>query len=405
MKNKEFLPLEGVRVIEIAHALAGPLAGTVMADMGADVIKVEKPDGGDDSRQWGPPFVSEELSSLYFHAQNRNKRSISLDLKTPEGVETLLQLCGTADIVIQTLRPGLVEKMGIDGDTMLKRFPGLIYCNISAFGRTGPLAGHPGFDPLLQAYGAIMSITGMPGNEPTFNGASINDKATGMFCVIGALAALRKRDLTGEGSVVDTSLFESAVHWVEAPLNAYFATGNVPGRHGTGSLFIVPYQVFQASDLPLVIAAGNDRMFEACARVLGNPEWSEDPRFQTAPQRVRHREEIISLMKAAVLLQPRAELIRKLEAVGVPCAPVNDIKDLAQCEQLQAVDIMQELPTTGVKVVGLPISFNHRRPKSEKPGPALGEHTEEVLEELRAEKPQAPSTSDAWAPKHEPLSI
>jgi len=245
MNSTTHLPLDGIRVIEIAHALAGPLAATVMADLGADVIKVEKPNGGDDARQWGPPFGPDGVTSLYFHAQNRNKRGITLDLKSPEDVEKLFLLCATADILIQTLRPGLVEQFGIGADTMLKRFPRLIYCNISAYGQTGPLSRHPGFDPLLQAYGGIMSVTGLPTNQPTFNGASINDKATGLFCAIGALAALRQRDQTGQGSIIDTSLFESAVHWVEGPLNAYIATGKVPPRHGTGSAYIVPYQGFR----------------------------------------------------------------------------------------------------------------------------------------------------------------
>ena len=382
MNTGESLPLAGVRVIEIAHALAGPLAGNIMADMGADVIKVEKPNGGDDARQWGPPFGPDGLTSLYFHSQNRNKRSVTLDLKSAADVEKLNLLCATADILIQTLRPGLVEQLGIDGETMCARFPRLVYCNISAFGQTGPMCKNPGFDPLLQAYGGIMSITGRPEDEPTFSGASINDKATGMFCVIGALGALRKRDLTGRGSIVDTSLFETAVHWVEGPLNAHIATGRIPGRHGTGSAFIVPYQVFEASDLPLVIAAGNDRMFASCSAVLGHPEWSADPRFQTAPQRVRNKETLIPTMSAAVALQTRDALISSLEAVGVPCAPVNNIKELADSEQLAAVGILQDLPENGLRVVGLPISFDHQRPLSARPAPGLGEHNAEVFDGL-----------------------
>jgi len=385
MKNPESLPLAGVRVIEIAHALAGPLAGNIMADMGADVIKVEKPNGGDDARQWGPPFGPDGLTSLYFHAQNRNKRSVTLDLKSAADVEKLNRLCETADILIQTLRPGLVEQLGIDAETMCARFPRLVYCNISAFGQTGPMSKNPGFDPLLQAYGGIMSITGRPGEEATFNGASINDKATGMFCVIGALGALRKRDLTGRGSIVDTSLFEAAVHWVEGPLNAHIATGRIPGRHGTGSAFIVPYQVFEASDLPLVIAAGNDPMFASCAAVLGHPEWSADPRFKTAPQRVRNKETLIPAMSAAVALHTRDSLLSALEAVGVPCAPVNNIKELAESEQLAAVGILQNLPENGLQVVGLPISFDRQRPRSARPAPGLGEHNAEVFDELVGE--------------------
>lgn len=382
MNSNSHLPLEGIRVIEIAHALAGPLAATVMADLGADVIKIEKPNGGDDARQWGPPFGPDGVTSLYFHAQNRNKRGITLDLKSPDDVQKLFSLCATADILIQTLRPGLVEKFGIDAETMLKKFPRLIYCNISAYGQTGPLSRHPGFDPLLQAYGGIMSITGLPTDPPTFNGASINDKATGLFCAIGALAALRQRDQTGRGSIIDTSLFESAVHWVEGPLNAYIATEKIPQSHGTGSAYIVPYQVFKASDESLVIAAGNNLMFAACARVLGHPEWAEDPRFQTAPQRVINNLILIPFMTQAVTKFSRATLLLALEAKGVPCAPVNNIKELAECEQLAAVEIMQNLPENGLKVAGLPLSVNRKRPRSRRPAPSLGQHNKEIFGEI-----------------------
>lgn len=397
MNTKNMLPLEGVRVIEIGQALAGPLAGAMLADMGADVIKIEKPEGGDDARLWGPPFGPDGITSLYFHAQNRNKRSVTLDLKNPEDVEKLHQLCESADILIQNLRPGVVEKIGIDAETMCRRYPRLVYCNISAFGQTGPLKMHPGFDPLLQAYGGMMSMTGRPEDEPTFCGASINDKATGMFCAIGVLAALRKRDLTGHGSIVDTSLFETAVHWVEGPLNGYLATGEIPKRHGTGASIIVPYQVFNASDYPFVIAAGNDRMFAACARVLGHPEWSEDPRFATARERVVNKPPLITAMQEAIRHRSRDAWIQELEAAGVPCAAVNDIGQLAETEQLQSVGILQTLPDSGVTVVGLPISFDRKRPRSKRPAPNPGEHTEEVLHESA---PPANAAPAVWEESH-----
>lgn len=300
MQAPNHLPLTGIRVIEIGQALAGPLAGAILADMGADVIKVEKPDGGDDARQWGPPFGPDGVTSLYFYGQNRNKRSITLDLKNPDDIAKLEALCETADILIQNLRPGVTEKLGIDGASLCSRHPRLIYCNISSYGQTGPLRYHPGFDPLLQAYGGMMAMTGRPAEDPNFCGASINDKATGMLCIIGALAALRQRDATGKGSIIDTSLFESAVHWVEGPLTTYFATGNAPSRHGTGGITIVPYQSFKAADHPFVIAAGNDRMFAACATVLGHPEWGSDPRFATAAQRVENKETLIAAMQTAI---------------------------------------------------------------------------------------------------------
>ncbi|MBS0517777.1 MAG: CoA transferase [Proteobacteria bacterium] len=373
------LPLEGVRVIEVGQALAGPLAGVLMADMGADVIKVEKPDGGDDARIWGPPFGPDGVTSLYFHGQNRNKRSVVLDLKRAEDVEALHRLCETADILIQNLRPGVVDEIGIGPEAMLKRHPRLIYCSIWAFGYKGPMRMKPGFDPLLQAYGGMLSVTGRPEDPPTFCGASINDKATGMFCTIGALAALRMRDRTGKGCLVDTSLFDSAVHWVDGQLNAYLATGVPPKRHGTGSGAIVPYQVFDTTDHPVCLAAGNDRLWARAAKVLQHPEWGTDPRYATSAQRVQNRAELVGLIAAVMRTRSRAHWIEAFEKAGVPCSPVNDIAELAATEQLAASEMVQQLPDGGPRVLGLPISFDRTRPRSTRPAPKLGEHTAEVL--------------------------
>ena len=283
------LPLDGIRVIEVGQALAGPLAGVLLADMGADVIKIEKPDGGDDARIWGPPFGPDGETSLYFYSQNRNKRSVVLDLKLAADVEKLNKLCETR----RHPDPEPAARRGRRDrhrpEAMLKRHPRLIYCSIWAFGYQGPLKMKPGFDPLLQAYGGMMSVTGRPEDPPTFCGASINDKATGMFCTIGALAALRQRDKTGKGCLVDTSLFDSAVHWVEGQVNSYLANGNMPQRHGTGGTVIVPYQTFDTADRPLCLAPGNDRLWARCAQVLGHPEWATDPRSPRAPRASRTR--------------------------------------------------------------------------------------------------------------------
>lgn len=373
------LPLDGLRVIEVGQALAGPLAGVILAEMGAEVIKVETPDGGDDARAWGPPCGPDGETSLYFHSQNRNKLGVTLDLKAPADVEALHGLCETADVLIQNLRPGVVEELGIGPDAMLSRHPRLVYCSIWAFGAVGPMRLRPGFDPLLQAYGGMMSVTGRAEDPPTFCGASINDKGTGMFCVIGALAALRRRDRTGKGCLVDTSLFETAVHWVEGQVNNHLASGEVPRRHGTGGAVIVPYQVFETADRPFCLAAGNDRLWARCARVLGHPEWAEDPRFARGRDRVRHKAELLPMIAAVLRTNTRAHWIAALEGVGVPCSPVNDIGELAATEQFAAVDIVQALPETGVRVVGLPIAFDRRRPRSSRPAPRVGEHNREVL--------------------------
>ncbi|WP_207538500.1 CaiB/BaiF CoA transferase family protein [Sabulicella rubraurantiaca] len=373
------LPLEGVRVIEVGQALAAPLAGAIMADLGADVIKVERPDGGDDARSWGPPFGPDGETSLYFHGQNRSKRGITLDLKKPEDLEALHRLCEEADILIQNLRPGVVEEMGIGPDAMRACHPRLIYCSIWAFGDRGPMKMRPGFDPLLQAYGGMMSVTGQPDGPPNFAGASINDKATGLFTVIGALAALRKREVTGQGCILDTSLFESAAFWVEGQINQYVATGQVQKRHGTGAAVIVPYQVFQTSDHPLVLAAGNNRLWARAAAVLGHPEWAEDPRFLRGADRVRNKAELIPLIAAEFAKRPRDEWIAALEAQGVPCSPVNDIGEVSESAQMAAMDLILPLPGEGPKVVGLPMSFDRRRPKPRRAAPRLGQHNREVL--------------------------
>jgi crotonobetainyl-CoA:carnitine CoA-transferase CaiB-like acyl-CoA transferase len=375
--------LEGVRVIEVGQALAGPLAGVIMADMGADVIKIEKPDGGDDARIWGPPFGPDGKTSLYFYSQNRNKRSVVLDLKLAADVEKLHKLCETADILIQNLRPGVVDEIGIGPETMLERHPRLVYCSIWAFGYQGPLKMKPGFDPLLQAYGGMMSVTGRPEDPPTFCGASINDKATGMFCTIGALAALRQRDRTGKGCLVDTSLFDSAVHWVEGSVNGYIANGTIPKRHGTGGTVIVPYQTFDCADgLALCLAPGNDRLWARCAQVLGHPEWATDPKFAKSAARVAHKTELLPLIAAAMKKRTRPEWVEALEKAGVPCAPVNDIGELVNAPQFAASGIVQQLPGGDPKVVGLPITFDRKRPTSARSSPKLGEHTEEVLGKL-----------------------
>jgi crotonobetainyl-CoA:carnitine CoA-transferase CaiB-like acyl-CoA transferase len=375
--------LDGVRVIEVGQALAGPLAGVIMADMGADVIKIEKPEGGDDARIWGPPFGPDGRTSLYFYSQNRNKRSVVLDLKLAADVDKLHKLCETADILIQNLRPGVVDEIGIGPEAMLARHPRLIYCSIWAFGYRGPLKMKPGFDPLLQAYGGMMSVTGRPQDPPTFCGASINDKATGMFCTIGALAALRQRDKTGKGCLVDTSLFDSAVHWVEGQVNSYVATGNIPQRHGTGGNVIVPYQTFDCADgLALCLAPGNDRLWARCAQVLGHPEWATDPKFAKSAARVANKTELLPQIAAAMKKRTRAAWVEALEKAGVPCAAVNDIGELANTEQFAASGLLQQLPGGDPKVVGLPITFDRTRPKSVRSAPRLGEHTDEVLGKL-----------------------
>ncbi|HEX3990233.1 MAG TPA: CoA transferase [Acetobacteraceae bacterium] len=370
-------PLDGVRVVELGQALAGPLAGVILADLGADVIKVEKPDGGDDARLWGPPFVDGD--SISFHSNNRAKRSITLDIKNAEDVARLTALVEHADILIQNLRPGIVDACGIGPEAMLAANPRLIYCSIWAFGHQGPLKLAPGFDPLLQCYGAVVSLTGRPDDPPTFCAPAINDTATGMWCVIGALAALKQREATGKGCVVDTSLFESAVAWVQGPLNSFGVTGKLPQRHGAASATLAPYQIFQTADRPICIAAGNDRLFVKLAQSMGCPEWVDDPRFCDGRKRAANREALAAVMQPVLLGRTRRDWLGIIGEAGVPVAPVNDIADLAQSEQLQAMDMMRTLPGSDLRVVGLPVSFDGKRPHPLADSPKLGEHNTEIF--------------------------
>jgi crotonobetainyl-CoA:carnitine CoA-transferase CaiB-like acyl-CoA transferase len=371
-------PLAGIRVVEVGQALAGPLTGVILADMGADVMKIEKPDGGDDARLWGPPFV--EGDSVSFHSNNRGKRSVVLDLKQPADVAALKRLAAGADILIQNLRPGVVDAIGIGPAALRGENPRLIYCSIWAFGHAGPLRLAPGFDPLMQCYGAVVSLTGRPDDPPTFCAPAINDTATGMWCVIGALAALRQRDVTGQGCEVDTSLFESAVAWVQGPLNNYHATGRMPQRHGAASATLAPYQIFETADRPLCIAAGNDRLFVKLADAMGHPEWCADPRFADGRRRAANRLALVAVMQPVLHTQPRQHWLGVIADAGVPVAPVNDIAELAATDQLAAMDLVRTLPETEVRVVGLPLSFDRQRPAPQGRAPRLGEHTAEVLQ-------------------------
>jgi crotonobetainyl-CoA:carnitine CoA-transferase CaiB-like acyl-CoA transferase len=370
-------PLHGIKVVELGQALAGPLAGVILADMGAEVIKIEKPDGGDDARLWGPPFLDGD--SLSFHSNNRGKKSVTLDIKAAADVEKLKTLVRDADVLIQNLRPGIVDDLGIGPDAMLAVNPRLIYCSIWAFGYTGPLKLAPGFDPLLQCYGAVVTLTGRPDDPPTFCAPAINDTATGMWCVIGALAALQQRDRTGKGCVVDSSLFESAVAWVQGPLNGYNFTGNLPQRHGAASATLAPYQIFETADRPICIAAGNDRLFVKLARAMGHPEWCDDPLLSDGRRRAANREAVVDAMQPVLLTRTRQDWMGIIGEAGVPCAPVNNIAELAETEQLQAMDMMRTLPGSDLKVVGLPITFDRQRPHPQGGAPKLGEHNDEVF--------------------------
>ena len=377
MTHPDSAPLAGLVVIELGNSVAAPFAGQILADLGADVIKVEKAEG-DDARHWGPPFW--EGASATFQPLNRNKRSVMCELRDAVQLAALRRLIRErADIVLQNLRPGQVEKLGLDGATLLAEKPALIYCNLGAFGRDGPLKDRPGYDPLMQAFGGIMSITGEPGRPPVRVGASIVDMGTGMWAVIGVLTALHRRRDSGRGGVVDVSLFETAATWVSLLASHHLASGEIPAKLGSGAPGIVPYRAYDTADGDLVVAAGSDALFRSLAQVLGHPQWSGDPRFSSNPKRVEHQSALYALIEAEMQKRGNAEWIALLERAGIPCAPVQNMAEMIAHEQTKALGLIQPVPDSAMKFVGLPVSFDGKRPPIRSRPPRLGEHTEEIL--------------------------
>ena len=374
-------PFAGLVVVELGHSVAAPFAGQIFSELGAQVIKIEKADG-DDARKWGPPFW--EGAGAFFQALNRNKQSVVCDLRDPGQLAAVQQLIiERADIVLQNLRPGHVEKLGLDGPGLVQRKPSLIYCNLGAFGRDGPLKDRPGYDPLMQAFGGIMSTTGEPGRPPVRVGASIVDMGTGMWAVIGALAALHERHSTGRGRVVDVSLFETASCWVSLLAAQYLASGQLAGKQGSGTPGIVPYKAYATRDGEIVVAAGSNVLFRSMAGALGRPEWRDDPRFADNPSRVAHEGVLYGMIDEIMAQQSTGHWIASLEAVGVPCSPVNNLAQMLDHPQTAALGLVQDVPGTGMRFIGLPLSLDGQRPRPVSPPPKLGEHNA-VLHERTA---------------------
>jgi crotonobetainyl-CoA:carnitine CoA-transferase CaiB-like acyl-CoA transferase len=371
-------PLSGIRVIELGSSIAAPYGAWILAELGAEVIKVERPEGGDDARHWGPPFW--HGMAAIFRAMNRNKKSVTTDMRNDAEIARLRRLIiDSADVVLQNMRPGKVEALGLDAASLLAEKPSLVYCNIGAFGKVGPLKDRPGYDPLMQAFGGLMSVTGEEGRPPVRVGTSIMDMGTGMWCAIGILAALRDRDRTGEGGVVDTSLYETSVGWMTNLLAQYQASGNVPVRAGSGVRSIAPYQAYECADGYLVVAAGNNKLFGKLAETLGHPEWAEDPRFQFNPVRVTNLQELNGLMGPIFASETRAYWQEKLDAADVPCGPTQSADEVVAHPQTQALNIIQDAPDGEIRLVGLPISFDGVRPPLGHAGPELGADNDDVL--------------------------
>ncbi len=368
-----FAPLAGLRVLDLTSSFAGPTATAILAALRADVIKIEHPGRGDESREWGPRFF--EGGSVMFFAANAGKRSLALDLSSRAGLDALLRLVDGADIAVQSLRPGAAERLGLGPETLRRRNPRLVYATIGAFGRAGPLAAEPGYDPLMQAAAGIMSITGEPDGPPVRVGASLVDIGTGVWTALAIVATLQE----GGGRTLDLSLYETAISLVPYQLVDVLAGGEPPGRHGSAFPLIVPYQVFDTADGALMIVAANDRLFAKACGAVGAPELAADPRFATNPLRVENRNELIPLLQTRIGTQATAELLARLREAGVPVSPVNDLAAVAADEQLRATGILQA--AGGHELVSPPFSVDGEHVRYGSRPPLLGEHTAEILRE------------------------
>ena len=372
------LPLAGVKVVEICHSIAGPYAGSILAQLGADVVKVEHPTKGDDARKWAPPFLYG--TSAIFQAMNRDKRGISVDMKSAdECAELRRYIIEEVDVVVQSLRPGAVDKLGIDGAGLLAEKPSLVYCNLGAFGSVGPLKDKPGYDPLMQARSGLMSLTGEDGREPVRIGTSIIDMGTGMWVAVGVLSALVQRGVTGRGSLIDASLYETSLAWMNAHITGFLASGETRQRMGSGVAEIVPHQAFATSDGYIMVAAGNDNLFPRLAHILERPDWLQDERFLDNVARVKNRAALIPLIQNIFVTRPSETWLQMLDAGGVPASPLQTVDQVVNDPQTAALGIIQRVPDLEMQLLGLPLSFNGVRPPLRRRAPEPGEHNHQIL--------------------------
>lgn len=376
------LSLSGLRVLDLSRILTGPYCTMLLGDLGAEVIKVEPP-GGDDTRQWGPPFVGSESS--YYLSVNRNKKSMVLNLRHPQGKEVLARLVRRSDVLVENFRPGALARLGFPYEKMRELNRGLIYCAISGFGQTGPYRDKPGYDVLAQAMGGLMSVTGYPDAPPVKAGMSVADIGAGMFAVIGILAALRHRDQTGEGQMVDTSLLETMIAWHTYFFTAYFASGKVPAPLGSAHPSIVPYQAVRARDGYLIVAVGNDALWQKFCAAVGLQALAGDPRFATNQDRVMHRDECIRLIEAHLATDTAQHWTDVLEAAGVPAGPILNLAQVYSDPHVLAREMVLrvEHPTAGpLQLPGIPVKLSATPGAVQSPPPTLGQHTAEILQSL-----------------------
>jgi crotonobetainyl-CoA:carnitine CoA-transferase CaiB-like acyl-CoA transferase len=360
-------PLAGLKVLELARILAGPWAGQLLADLGAEVIKVERPGAGDDTRHWGPPFAADGAAA-YFHACNRGKSSVTIDLESPSGQEQVRALAAQSDVLIENFKVGGLAKYGLDHPSLAALNPGLVYCSITGFGQTGPYASRAGYDFIIQGMGGAMSLTGEPDGPPQKSGVAYADLFTGLYSTVAILAALRERDQTGRGAHIDMALLDCQVAVLANQALNWMTSGAVPHRMGNGHANLVPYQAFPTRDGDVIIAVGNDRQFERLCAILGLPA---DERFRTNPGRVTHRAELIPLVEAATRQRGRVELSEALELAGIPAGPINPVDAVFADPQVVARGMRLDL--AGQPGLASPIVIDGERQVSDRPSPKLGE--------------------------------
>ena len=384
-------PLQGIRVLDLSRVLAGPWCTQLLADLGADVIKVERLGAGDDTRHWGPPWHEhgEEKVAAYFLAANRGKKSAAIDFAREEGAALVGRMAAASDVLVENFKVGGLAKFGLDAETMRAANSRLVYASITGFGQDGPYADRAGYDYIIQGMGGLMSITGLPDGEPGGGpmrvGVAVVDLFTGLYAGNAILAALYRREATGEGATIDLSLFESQLAMLANQASNALVSGSDPPRQGNTHPNIVPYQPFDAADQPIIIAVGNDRQFARLAEMCGSPEWTADPRFATNGARVAHRAELVSLIAARIAARPAADWLERLEAAGIPAGPINRIGQALADPQAEFRRAVRKFGSGGlgeVPTVGSPLRIDGARADADLPPPALGEHTDEVLAEF-----------------------
>ena len=389
--------LEGIRVLDLTRALAGPFCTLMLGDNGADVIKIEIPGSGDDTRKWGPPFIGDE--SAYFLSINRNKRSLTLNLQDPKAQDVFMKLAKDSDVVVENFTPGVMDRFGLGYEAVKAVNPNVVYCSISGFGQDGPYRSRPAYDQIMQGVGGLMSITGEPDGEPQKIGIAVTDIGAGMWSSFAITTALHHRDKTGEGQYIDISMLDAQVAWLTYQAAFFFANDEPPKRMGAAHPTLVPYQAFMCSDGKYInVAVGSERIWERFCQGMGREDLKDHPNYSVNSVRVAHRGAIVSMLQEIFLTRPVSEWVEDLQAANVPCGPINDLADVFADPQVLARDMLQEMPhpTLGtIKQTGLPIKFSRTPGGLDRHPPLLGEHNQEILSSLGYSDADVQSLKDA----------